>query len=95
MSTASRGRALEHEIRQLFRAAGYSVIRGAGSKGELDVDGQPMKVDLVCTKTGRDVERTVFVVGIQCKLKKIASGAGASKETASTHRLCPDAPAED
>jgi Holliday junction resolvase len=67
--SASRGRALEHEVRELFRAAGWSVIRGAGSKGELDIDGEPMKVDLVCSKTSRDLERTVFLVGIQCKLK--------------------------
>lgn len=69
MNTASRGRALEHEVRELFRQAGWSVIRGAGSKGELDVDGEPMKVDLVCTKATRDLERTVFLVRIQCKLK--------------------------
>jgi Holliday junction resolvase len=61
VSPASRGRALEHEVRELFRSAGWSVIRGAGSKGELDVDGEPMKVDLVCTKTTRDLERTPFV----------------------------------
>jgi len=33
---------VEHEGRELFRQAGWSVIRGAGSKGELDVDGEPM-----------------------------------------------------
>lgn len=61
---------MEHEIRNLFREAGYSVVRGAGSKGELDIteDG-PMKVDLVCTKVSvQGTEREVFVVGIQCKL---------------------------
>ena len=42
MNTASRGRALEHEVRELFRQAGWSVVRGAGSKEELDVDCEPM-----------------------------------------------------
>jgi len=60
----------ENKVRELIRQAGWSVIRGAGSKGELAVDGEPMKVDLVCTKTTRDLERTVFLVGIPCKLKK-------------------------
>ena len=55
------GRALEHEVRELFRQAGWSVVRGAGSKGELDVDRNPLKVALVCTKTTRDLERTAFV----------------------------------
>jgi len=48
VSAASRGRALEQEVRELFRSAGWSVVRGAGSKEELDVDGELMKVDLVC-----------------------------------------------
>jgi hypothetical protein len=61
---------LEHEVRELFRQAGWSVVRGAGSKEELDVDGEPYKVDLVCTKASRDLEGTVFLVGIQCKVKK-------------------------
>lgn len=71
MSTASKGRAFEHEIRQLFRDAGYSVVRGAGSKGELLEE----KVDLVCTKTTRQNEYKVLltIVGVQCKVKKLAS----------------------
>jgi Holliday junction resolvase len=70
MSTATRGRALEHEIRELLRRAGYSVTRGAGSKGELDLDGCPMKVDLIATKTGGQLERQLFIVGVQCKLRR-------------------------
>jgi Holliday junction resolvase len=70
VSSASRGRALEHEIRELLRGAGYSVIRGAGSKGELDLDGGPVKVDLVATKITGQLEREIFIVGLQCKLRR-------------------------
>jgi hypothetical protein len=35
VSTATKGRAFEYEIRNLLRSAGFSVIRGAGSKGEM------------------------------------------------------------
>jgi Holliday junction resolvase len=46
MSTATRGRALEHQIRTLFRNDGWEAFRGAGSKGEF----AEMKPDLVMTK---------------------------------------------
>ena len=58
MSTSSKGRAFEHEVRNLFRSAGFSVIRGAGSKGELFGE----KVDLVATKRTRDTAYTAFSV---------------------------------
>lgn len=69
LSTASKGRAFEHQIRNLFREAGFSVIRGAASKGELLDE----KVDLVASKQTRENEFTVFltIVGVQCKVKKI------------------------
>jgi len=35
MSSAAKGRRFEHEIRELFRQAGFSVVHGAGSKGEM------------------------------------------------------------
>lgn len=68
MSNASKGRAFEHEIRNLLRDAGFSVIRGAGSKGELLDE----KVDLVATKLTRENEYVVYlgVIGVQCKVKK-------------------------
>lgn len=68
MSNAVKGRAFEHEIRSLFEQAGYSVIRGAGSKGELLEE----KVDLVCSKETRQNKFTVFltVIGVQCKRKQ-------------------------
>jgi Holliday junction resolvase len=68
MSTASKGRRFEHEIREMFRQAGFSVIRGAGSKGELLEE----KVDLVVTKASRVSRFKVLltIVGVQCKVRK-------------------------
>jgi Holliday junction resolvase len=68
MSTARKGRAFEHEIRKLLEDAGFSVIRGAGSKGEFFDE----KVDLVASKATRENGKTVFLtlIGIQCKNKR-------------------------
>lgn len=68
MSTATKGRAFEHEIRHLFEQAGYSVTRGAGSKGLMLEE----KVDLVCTKETALNKFTAFltIVGVQCKVKQ-------------------------
>lgn len=67
MSTATKGRAFEHEIRNLLRSAGFSVIRGAGSKGELLEE----KADLVATKLTSQNEYKAFltIVGVQCKVR--------------------------
>jgi Holliday junction resolvase len=67
MSTASRGRAFEYEIRQLFERAGFSVMRGAASKGFFLRE----KVDLIASRETRDNKNvvTMIVVGIQCKAK--------------------------
>lgn len=67
MSDHGKGRNLEYEIRDLFKTAGYSVMRGAGSKGMMLEE----KVDLICSKETRENEFTVFltVIGVQCKCK--------------------------
>lgn len=67
MNTAAKGRRFEHEIRNLMRDAGFSVVRGAGSKGEMLDE----KVDLICTKLTRDTEYecTLYVIGVQCKAR--------------------------
>lgn len=69
MSTASRGRSLEHEIRHMFEAAGYSVMRGAGSKGHFDSPEGKVKADLIATKTDR-LTRTIQIIALQCKVQK-------------------------
>jgi len=68
MNAAGKGRRFEHEIRELFRQAGFSVIRGAGSKGEMLQE----KVDLVATKNTRMNRFQCFltIVGVQCKVKR-------------------------
>lgn len=65
MSKYSRGRDLEYQVKQIFEAAGWSVMRGAGSKGEVF----GMKADLIATKESNDNEKTAVMVIIQCKLK--------------------------
>jgi Holliday junction resolvase len=68
LSTATKGRRFEHEIRDLFRNAGFSVVRGAGSKGEMLEE----KVDLVATKLTRENEFKCFLtlIGVQCKVRQ-------------------------
>lgn len=68
MNTAHKGRRFEHSIRQLFEDAGFSVIRGAGSKGELF----GVKVDLVATKEEwlNEYEVQLTVIGAQCKTRR-------------------------
>lgn len=67
MNSSRKGTAFEHEIRHLLEAHGYSVIRGAGSKGELLEE----KTDLVATKLSKQNEFTAFlqIIGIQCKIR--------------------------
>jgi Holliday junction resolvase len=67
LSTATKGRAYEHEVRALFEQAGYSVVRGAGSKGECLKE----KTDLVCTKETRQTQFKVIltIVCVQCKVR--------------------------
>lgn len=68
MSASSKGRRFEHEVRELFRQAGFSVIRGAASKGELFNE----KVDLVASKLTPQSEYRVMltIVGCQCKVRR-------------------------
>ena len=67
MSNYSRGRELEYDVRGLVEAAGWSVIRGAGSKGEVD----GMKADLVATRRGTKNQDTVWMVVFQCKRERV------------------------
>lgn len=65
MNTAAKGRRFEHELRHLLEANGYSVTRGAGSKGEFF----GMKVDLIATKETRDTNYRIECYGFQLKAK--------------------------
>ncbi len=67
MSHYSKGTAFECTIRKLFEDAGFSVIRGAGSKGTLLKE----KVDLVATRLTPQNEQRVMltIIGCQCKVR--------------------------
>jgi Holliday junction resolvase len=68
MNTARKGRAFEHEIINLLKSAGFSVVRGAGSKGEW----RGQKVDLIFSKETDHTEYTVVLMGaMQCKAEKL------------------------
>lgn len=63
MTNYRKGRALEYEVIDLFKQAGWSVIRGAGSKGEVD----GMKVDIQVSKRGTKYLDTVYIALLQAK----------------------------
>lgn len=66
MNTAKKGRNLEWHIRQLLEADGWSVMRGASSKGEA----LGWKADLVATKYTDQNKREVWLAIMQMKVKK-------------------------
>lgn len=49
----------------MLEAAGYSVMRGAGSKGEIFGH----KVDLIATKETADNEYSIEIYGLQLKVR--------------------------
>lgn len=71
MNTAQKGARLEREIRQLFESHGWSVIRGAGSKGEV----LAWKTDLLATKYTDQTQREVWLAVMQMKVKKRGKAA--------------------
>ena len=66
MNTAKKGASLERYIRQLLEADGWSVIRGAGSKGKA----LGWEADLVATKYTDETKREVWMAIMQMKVKK-------------------------
>jgi Holliday junction resolvase len=68
VSRASKGRAYEHEVRALLESDGYSVTRGAGSKGEFDSPNGIVKADLIATKMNR-VTKTLQIILVQAKVR--------------------------
>lgn len=71
MSNAAKGRALEHAIRNLFRSDGWSVVRGAGSKGTFDCASGIVKPDLIATKRGTGNAYSIQIILLQCKAVKL------------------------
>lgn len=70
MSTATRGRALEHTVKKLLEADGWSVMRGAGSKGHFDSTAGQVKCDLIASKRGRSNRYEIQIILLQCKVAK-------------------------
>lgn len=66
MNTAKKGADLERYIQQLLEADGWSVIRGAASKGEA----LKWKADLVATKYTDETKREVWMAIMQMKVRK-------------------------
>lgn len=66
MNTAQKGAKLERAIRALFEEDGWSVIRGAASKGEV----LGWKADLVATRYTDKNKREVWIAIMQMKVKK-------------------------
>lgn len=64
--THGKGIAFERELKQILEENGFSVMRGAASKGEVF----GMKADLIATKETQQNEKTAYMVVIQCKVKK-------------------------
>ena len=69
MSNATKGRAFEHEVRAMLEGAGYSITRGAGSKGYFDSPNGKVKVDLIASRVDR-LTRTIQIILVQCKVSK-------------------------
>lgn len=66
MNTAQKGANLERYIKQLLEADGWSVMRGASSKGEA----LGWKADLVATKYTDQNRREVWLAIMQMKVKR-------------------------
>lgn len=66
MTHYTRGVAFERELIKILEAAGFSCIRGAGSKGQVFNE----KVDIVATKGSPYQDKTAYICWIQCKVKK-------------------------
>ena len=57
-----RGVRLEREVQKIFRDAGYTAIRTAGSHSPWDV---------ILVKEGKELKKICFVAFVQCKTKKL------------------------
>jgi len=61
------GRRLEWEIKRIFEDVGWSIVRGAGSKGDFALDNDKFKADLIATKIVRKGKKEVWIVLLQAK----------------------------
>ena len=71
MNQPQRGRKLEHTVKKLFEADGWSVIRGASSKGHFDSVEGKVKPDLIASKRGKRNKYRVDIILLQAKVQGI------------------------
>lgn len=69
MSNASKGRAFEHDVRDMLEANGYSVVRGASSKGKFDCAEGIVKPDLIASRRGTSNKYEIQILLLQCKAR--------------------------
>ena len=74
MSNYAAGRGLEYELKSLFESAGWSVLRGSSSKGEV----LEFKADLVASKFTDKIKRTAYIVLVQAKRQTLKGKKNAS-----------------
>ena len=66
MNTAEKGARLERSIIELLEKDGWSVMRGTASKGTV----LDFKTDLLASKWTNTNKKQLWLVLIQCKVKK-------------------------
>ena len=69
MNRAAKGATLEREIKRLLEDHGWSVMRGAASKGHFDSTEGQVKADLIASKSGRTNKSTLQIIVVQCKVE--------------------------
>lgn len=67
-NTAHKGRRLEHEVKRLLEENGWSVTRGAGSKGHFDSPEGVVKADLIASRRGTQNKYELQIILIQAKV---------------------------
>jgi Holliday junction resolvase len=68
MNTARKGAKFENDVRKMCEAYGFSVTRGAGSKGFFDSPEGEVKVDLIASKFLQNTYE-IQIILVQCKVK--------------------------
>lgn len=66
MNCSRKGSTFERELKALLEANGFSVVKGAASKGKVFNE----DADLVATITTPTNTKTAYLIIIQCKVRK-------------------------
>jgi Holliday junction resolvase len=82
MSSATKGRAYEHEVRDMLRAHGYAVTRGAGSKGQFDSPEGVVNCDLIASRITRSNGYELQLLIVQAKVRGLRRSSKKTKNSA-------------